>query len=109
MNSNITSVEGYFAVWQYDMFPFLLGGTVTHVDSNGRCCTKEYGFGYWFSPIKIMSVNDGKDLIRKLRDLERDKRIEKNYLDKAYSKSLNAILSEFNLRKSIDSIRIDLI
>ena len=43
---------GGFAIWKYELFPFVKGGTITEVSGDG-VITKEYGQGYLFKPIKV--------------------------------------------------------
>ena len=76
-----------FAFWKYDQFPFVLGGEVTDMKSDGAVETKEYGPGYYFTPIKFLPLDEGKKKmaeLRKLQDEYRDaqKKISEDFLDK---------------------------
>ena len=58
-----------FAFWQYDTYPYLLGGTITQMDDQGRIETVEYGHGNWFRPVKILPVKAGQELMRQICEL----------------------------------------
>lgn len=84
-----------FAFWKYDLFPYLIGGQITKLLSNGRVRTKEFG-GYSFTPVKMLSVEEGAKLRSKLNDLKlaRDKAIKEIELE--YQQELNNLLSTYS-------------
>lgn len=58
-----------FAFWRYDRFPFVLGGEVIEMYDDGHVTAKGYT-GMMFRPIKILPLEAGKTLKKKLDDLE---------------------------------------
>lgn len=59
-----------FALWRYDTYPYVLGGTITDILANGNVETKEYGYGFYFKPLLILPVKEGKELLNRLEALE---------------------------------------
>lgn len=68
-SNTASDVEGYYAFWKYDLFPFVLGGTITRMLDNGMVSTVEFGPGNYFKPIKKLSMHEGKALKAKLQEL----------------------------------------
>lgn len=65
-------MKGYYAFWRYDLFPYILGGTITKMKENGCVETVEYGKGNYFRPMKILPEDAGKELHEKIRILEKE-------------------------------------
>lgn len=65
-------MEGYYAFWNYDTCPYLLGGEITQMRDNGRVETKQYGKGHFFMPVKILPAEQGKKLLAELDRLRAD-------------------------------------
>lgn len=53
-----------YAFWKYDLPPFLLGGEVEEIRPNGEARIK--GYTGWFKTIKIVSLEKGIKLQKKL-------------------------------------------
>jgi len=55
-----------FAFWEYDKFPYFLGGTVTKFcgPKDRFVETKEYGVGNSFEPCKLVSKELGIALLK---------------------------------------------
>jgi hypothetical protein len=72
-------MKGYYAFWRYDVYPFILGGTITNMDKNGFIETEEYGVGRYFKPMAILPGNAGKELHHKIKVMtdERNTALEK--------------------------------
>lgn len=68
-SSTTPDVEGVIAFWKYDLFPFVLSGTVTRMLDNEMVSTVEFGPGNYFKPIKKLSIREGKALKAKLQEL----------------------------------------
>lgn len=62
---------GQVALWRYSGFPYVLGGHVTKVDAQGRVETREYGFGYYFTPVKVLPAEEGEAVLANLKALDR--------------------------------------
>lgn len=80
--------KGMFAFWTYDQFPYILGAPIDEMDEEGRVQAPSFGKGYWFRPIKIVPVAQGKKLMEQLYQLRDEKReadaaLRKEFLDKA--------------------------
>jgi hypothetical protein len=84
MTKKLTESAAQFAFWNYDQYPFFLGGTVTHMREDGLIQTKEYGPGHWFRPVLIVPEETGKIMKNTLRHLEED-----------YCKAQKALAKEF--------------
>lgn len=83
-------VKGLFAFWRYDLFPYVLGGTVDQMSAKGNVNTIEYGYGYNFTPIKVMPVKAGKTLLAKLMELREEhcaatKKLNDEFMEKVYA------------------------
>lgn len=71
MKKKTTPINGtLYAFWPYDQYPYCNGGTVVAMDEQGKVETKEFGPGNWFTPFKVMPVEQGKELRGKLKQLE---------------------------------------
>ena len=71
-------MEGLFAFWKYDQFPYLLGGNVEKVFENGLVKIKEYNST--FRPVLILPKENGEMLKAKLEDLRAEYREEQSKL-----------------------------
>lgn len=81
-------IKGLFAFWRYDQFPYVLGGTVDRMSEKGNVNTHEYGYGYNFTPIKLMPEKAGKELLAKLMQLRKEhdaaaKKLHDEFMKKA--------------------------
>ena len=65
-------VQGLFAFWAYDQYPWLLGGHVTRVRYDGNVETREFGTGHWFHPVILLPEAEGEKWKAKLDRLERE-------------------------------------
>ena len=81
-----------YAFWKYDLFPFVLGGTVTDIRSNGSVETEGYGQGFYFKPFMIVPNEDGKVIMAKLRNLQDEYRIAQVKLNNEFMNRRNAII-----------------
>ena len=73
-----------FALWKYDLFPYLLGGTVTKLHDNGIIETEEYGMGNCFKPVIILPVNEGRRILNQLDKIRDDYLSERAKLAQTY-------------------------
>lgn len=48
-----------YAFWKHDVPPYVLGGEVTEIKSNGRVCVKGFT-GYSFLPLQILPLEEGR-------------------------------------------------
>ena len=59
-----------FAFWQYDQPPYIVGAeTDGKRDKDGRVLVPAYGNGARVKPLKVMSVIEGKETLRKIHQL----------------------------------------
>jgi hypothetical protein len=58
-----------YAFWEYDHFPYVLGGEVTKMDDRGRVETVEYGPGFRFTPFKILPLDAGRNLMAQIKHI----------------------------------------
>ncbi len=59
-----------YAFWNYDTYPYLLGGPIVKVRDNGYVTTENYGPGYSFWPVRILTLKAGQLHHAKLKKLE---------------------------------------
>lgn len=57
------------AFWQHDKFPFVKSGIVLNSLPDGRVEVEQYGIGYVFTPILIVSEERGKVIVEELNTL----------------------------------------
>lgn len=48
-----------YAFWKHDVPPYVLGGEVTEIKSNGRVCVKGFT-GCSFLPLQILPLEEGR-------------------------------------------------
>jgi hypothetical protein len=82
-----------FAFWKYDQFPFVLGGTVEDINEEGLVQTKEYGKGFWFNPVKMLPLKEGKELLAKLNNLDYERRKAMKVMDKQFDKKVKDLIN----------------
>jgi len=87
-------MKGLFALWRYDLFPYVLGGTVDLMSAKGNVNTVEYGYGMNFTPIKLMPVKAGKALLAKLMELREEHRAATKKLNDEFMEKIYALLPE---------------
>lgn len=75
-----------YAFWRHDQFPFVLGGEITNMRSDGAVETVGFGKGAWFSPVKIIPLEEGRILAMRLKQLQAQRDAE---LDVVYAKFLD--------------------
>jgi hypothetical protein len=88
----IRKVADLFAFWDYDTFPYVLGAPVLEMNANGAVRPRGYG-GYWFRPIRLVSLSVGQKVWATLEKLRAERR--------AAEKALN----EQWRRKALDALR----
>jgi hypothetical protein len=92
--------EELFAFWNYDQYPYVLGGTITEIDDSGLVQTKEYGQGTRFKPVKILPVTSGRALSVKLKHLGEEYKTAQKQLHEMMMKELAALMPE-----AVDRVR----
>lgn len=85
---------GHFAIWKYDLFPFVKGGTITKVHPDGSVEVAEYGAGYRFTPQFVMPLPQGKRMLADLDRLTADYRTDLQELNSDYTQRAMHILPE---------------
>lgn len=82
-----------YAVWSYDLYPFILCGKVTgEPDESGRVKVDGYP-GFKFMPIKLVSDKRGKEVKIAIDEASKIFNIEKKKLMNSISERLG--ISEF--------------
>jgi hypothetical protein len=82
-----------YAFWKYDQFPFVLGGEVTAMQSDGSVETVGYGKGYWFTPFKIVPLADGRKIAKELERLRAEYRQAQATLAKEFVDKRNQVIT----------------
>ncbi len=75
-----------YAFWKYDVFPYILGGHITRISSNGSVETKEYGPGNYFKPFKIVPAKTGEKLHIEIKKSEKDFRLAEEKFKEFWNK-----------------------
>jgi hypothetical protein len=89
-----------FAFWKYDLFPYLLGGTVvkTRKEKDGIWAeTKEYGRGYCFRVAFFLPTKIGKKLKEELETLRSEKDIETKKIHEKYKNKKSELLKLYGV------------
>lgn len=96
--------EKLFAFWGYDLFPYVLGGEVVLIKNvNGEnqvethVETKEYGKGFRFMARKLMPLEEGKEIKRQIKLLEKEYEEEKRKLRTVYEQKLSNLTDPHNM------------
>jgi len=82
-----------YAFWKHDTFPFLLGGEITEMRSDGMVETVGYGKGSWFPPVKILPLEDGRLMAMRLRQLKEQREQELSSIYAKYLDKRNEIIT----------------
>lgn len=81
------------AFWNYDIFPFMRGGEVEKVHSDGTVSVMGYG-PYRFERAVIVTNPDGEDLCAELCRLATEYRVAKDALDAEWSAKADALRAQ---------------
>lgn len=85
-----------YAFWKYDLFPYMLGGTVTGFSKGGLVETEEFGRGHYFKPIVFTSKQKGKEMRNKLETLAEQRNKALEVLSLGYQNELEDLWTDFN-------------
>lgn len=97
MSNNMN--QELYAFWEYDLYPYLLGGTVTQITSTGAVKTKEFGNSL-FRPIIILPLESGIQLANKLKELDSEYRKARCDIELDFTQKLFSALPFKHPRKS---------
>lgn len=86
-------VEGLYAFWSYDLFPFCCGGTVMAMNGEGHAQIIEYQGGI-VRPIKVLPLEAGKKLHEKIKQVDRLYDETKKAFDQEWSDRIASLLPE---------------
>lgn len=85
-----------YAVWKYDLFPYILTGKmIGEIDDDGLVKVEGYQTYSRFEPIKIISDNNGVKLKEKISELRDRERAKKEELKKQGKKEIEEIIGTF--------------
>ena len=88
----IEVVEGMFAFWRYDRYPYVLGAEITRMNDTGDVYAPSYQ--RWFRPIKMMPAKAGKTLGARLEQMRAEHRTAVEAVDATWNKTLFHLLPE---------------
>jgi hypothetical protein len=78
------------AFWKYDLYPFVLSGTVTSINPVSKLVkTKQFGESS-FQPVFILPDEEGDRVAERLSELEQEYRWAKTRLEEEYKRKLLA-------------------
>ncbi len=80
--------EKLFALWAHDLYPYVCGGPITKMNKSGSVETENYGKGFYFNPLLILPLEEGKELLSKLKVLEKEYDSAKKSLHKSFLKRI---------------------
>jgi len=80
--------------WEYDQFPFCLGGQVTQIRGDGCIETVEFGKGNWFRPWFFLPVPEGRVLKVQLRELEEGHKKAQQVFEAEWTTKLTSVMPE---------------
>lgn len=81
-----------FALWKNSLFPFVLGGEFTKMDDYGRVYIPSYQS--WFTPIKILPLEAGQNLLHNLLELRCAYKDEHTNVDNKFKNKLCDLMPE---------------
>ena len=93
MAAKTTKVKDLFAFWRYDLFPYVLGGTVVEMSDKGNIRTREYDY-MWFTPIKIMPLDAGKALWSRIDKVRNEHHVALREFDKEWRSKIEQLLPD---------------
>lgn len=79
-----------YAFWYYDQFPYITGGKVISTRSDGM--VESLGKGYFFHPIKIVSLARGLEIQRYLDKITAERKSELETLEKGFLQRIGLLL-----------------
>ena len=88
---------GFFAIWRHDQFPFFKGGTIREVISENLIETNEHGLGYWFTPIKILPINEGFAFLTTAQKIAEEKEKMQNRIYQSFKKDLDDLKKQHGI------------
>jgi hypothetical protein len=83
-----------FAFWDYDQYPYFMGGTVVNFTIDGRVITQEFGAGHTFKPVLIVPLEGGKEIAATLTALKAERQQAQKDLDADFIQKLVANLGK---------------
>lgn len=87
-----TKTDGYY-FWNYDLYPFLLGGPGKK-EPRGSVVTTNFAPGFHFRPCYEFSLEEGQKFHQRLRELEAEYNAAFETLDAIYKKKREDLLAE---------------
>lgn len=88
-----------YAFWEHDIPPYVLGGEVTEIKSNGRVCVKGFT-GYSFLPLQILPLEEGR---AKQKEIDLALKNYKNTIKKA-EEELRSHTKQLSLKYTLTEI-----
>lgn len=82
-----------YAFWRHDVYPYVLGGEITNMREDGMVEVAGYGPGHWFTPFKIVPLEQGKRVARALESIRAEFQEEKRKLNKKYLEERERIIT----------------
>ena len=84
----------FFAFWEYDQFPYLIGSEILKMLENGKVKVKGYP-GYAFTPVFIVPIETGKKIKTYLDCIKEEYFRDLNILKRDYSNRTEEILQKY--------------
>lgn len=84
------------AFWSYDLYPYLLSGSVSRIDGD-RVYVDSYSG--WFRPKFLLPDTEGAELAAHLKRLEREYKDAKKKLSGGFDKELDTLLANITKRR----------
>lgn len=91
-NDKIEEVNGLFAFWRYDLYPYVLGAEISRMNDKGNAYAPSYQG--WFTPIKVMPARAGKALYERIEQMRAEHRAARSALDAEWNKALFDLMPE---------------
>lgn len=93
MKKGFSKVEGLYAFWRYDSFPYVLGGPVSTMNERGDVTIPTYGNGV-VTPIKIVPYDAGRKLLEQIDALRAEHREVLDKLNDDFTARVLALIPE---------------
>jgi hypothetical protein len=87
-------LDGFFAFWSYDLYPYMLGGKTTFMHKDGLVETEGFT-GMLFRPFKILPAETGQELYGKIQELRQEYAEAKDKLKTEFDKKLDELTGRY--------------
>lgn len=89
-------MKGYYAFWEYDLFPYLLSGRIVGKTGDGMFKIEGYG-DYRFQPTYVLPPAKGAELAQELNTMKLEHDTQMGRVNRAFTGQREHILAVLKL------------